>query len=76
MDGQRECDRRCRKGAPAFTQSQGSSSLACIAQADALRVKVGYPLSPNTEDPRSLASWYSRVTIKNDTFFENILSAE
>lgn len=53
-----------------------SLSLTFIAQADALRVKVGYPLSPNTEDPRSLANWYYRVTIKNDTFFENMLSAE
>ncbi|KAM5533255.1 hypothetical protein V8D89_013032 [Ganoderma adspersum] len=52
------------------------SGAAAAGKADALRVKVGYPLSPNTEDPRSLANWYYRVTIKNDTFFENMLSAE
>ncbi|EJF65996.1 metalloprotease [Dichomitus squalens LYAD-421 SS1] len=52
------------------------SAAAAAGKADALRVKVGYPLSPNTEDPRSLASYYARVKINNDTFFENILSAE
>ena len=50
--------------------------LRIALQADALRVKVGYPLSPNTEDPRSLANYYGSVKINNDTFFENMLSAE
>ena len=49
--------------------------LRLALQADALRVKVGYPLSPNTEEPRSLANWYARVKISPDTFFENIVSA-
>ena len=54
----------------------GSCILRLALQADALRVKVGYPLSPNTEDPRSLANYYGSVKINNDTFFENMLSAE
>ena len=54
----------------------GSCMLRLALQADALRVKVGYPLSPNTEDPRSLANYYGSVKINNDTFFENMLSAE
>ena len=52
------------------------SAAAAAEKADALRVKVGYPLSPNTEDPRSLANYYGSVKINNDTFFENMLSAE
>ncbi|KAI0748278.1 Metalloprotease [Daedaleopsis nitida] len=51
------------------------SATAAAQKADALRVKVGYPLSPNTEDPRSLANWYARVKISPDVFFENMLSA-
>ncbi|KAI0807426.1 Metalloprotease [Fomes fomentarius] len=51
------------------------SADAAAQKADALRVKVGYPLSPNTEDPRSLANYYSRVKIQSDAFFENVLSA-
>ncbi|KAI0709419.1 Metalloprotease [Earliella scabrosa] len=51
------------------------SATAAAEKADALRVKVGYPMSPNTEDPRSLANWYARVKIDPDAFFENMLSA-
>ncbi|CAL1704979.1 unnamed protein product [Somion occarium] len=51
------------------------SAKAAAEKADAIRVKVGYPLSPNTEDPRSLVNYYSRVKIHETTFFENILSA-
>ncbi|RDX56605.1 Metalloprotease [Lentinus brumalis] len=51
------------------------SAAGAARKADALRVKVGYPLSPNTEDPRSIANWYARVKINSDTFFENMVSA-
>ena len=51
------------------------SSEAAADKANAIRVKVGYPLSPNTEDPRSLANWYNNVKINKDTFLENVLSA-
>ncbi|RPD66296.1 Metalloprotease [Lentinus tigrinus ALCF2SS1-7] len=51
------------------------SAAAAARKADALHVKVGYPLSPNTEEPRSIANWYARVKISSDTFFENMVSA-
>ncbi|KAJ3005240.1 hypothetical protein NUW54_g4429 [Trametes sanguinea] len=51
------------------------SAQAAAEKADAIRVKVGFPLSPNTLDPRSVANYYSRVKIHADTFFDNMLSA-
>ncbi|THH29635.1 hypothetical protein EUX98_g4545 [Antrodiella citrinella] len=51
------------------------SSDAAAQKADALRVKVGFPLSPDTRSARSLASYYRSVKIHEDTFFENILSS-
>ncbi|TCD66686.1 hypothetical protein EIP91_001040 [Steccherinum ochraceum] len=51
------------------------SSDAAAQKADALRVKVGFPVSPDTQDPGSLARYYRSVKIHKDTFFENILSA-
>lgn len=44
-------------------------------QADAIRVKVGYPVSPDTDDPRSLARYYSNVTVNKQDFFGNVLNA-
>ncbi|KAI0363474.1 Metalloprotease [Pilatotrama ljubarskyi] len=51
------------------------SAKAAAEKADAIRVKVGFPRSPNTLDPRSIANYYSRVKINDDTFFGNMLSA-
>ena len=51
------------------------SATAAAEKADAIRVKVGFLLSPNTLDPRSIVNYYSRVKIHEDTFFENMLSA-
>ncbi|KAI0647206.1 Metalloprotease [Trametes meyenii] len=51
------------------------SATAAAGKADALRVKVGFPVSPNTLDPRSIANYYARVKIHEDAFFENMLSA-
>ena len=44
-------------------------------QADNIRVKVGYPFNPNTTNAASIAKYYSLVKIKDDEFFENMLSA-
>lgn len=44
-------------------------------QADAIRVKVGFPLSPNTESAESIARYYGLVKINETRFFENIISA-
>ncbi|KAH9951953.1 Metalloprotease [Amylocystis lapponica] len=51
------------------------SAAAAAQKADAIRVKVGFPTSPNTLDPRSLATYYYLVKIQDDTFFDNMLSA-
>lgn len=47
-----------------------------VLQADAIRVKVGFPLSPNTRSAGAIAAYYSLVRIDKDKFFENILSSE
>ena len=39
-------------------------------------MKVGYPLSPDTEDPASIATYYSRVQVDSGKFLENILSSK
>ncbi|KAL0578146.1 hypothetical protein V5O48_003851 [Marasmius crinis-equi] len=51
------------------------SAKAAEEKADALRVKVGYPLSPNTESAQSIAWYYRLVKIDDDKFFEDILSS-
>jgi endothelin-converting enzyme len=49
------------------------SAEAAQKKAKAIIPKVGYPLLPNTTDAYSLASYYSRVEIKVDDFFGNVL---
>lgn len=51
------------------------SAMAAAEKADAIRVKVGYPLSPNTRNARSIANYYNTVKVDKLTFFENMLSA-
>ncbi|KAG1748986.1 Metalloprotease [Suillus paluster] len=51
------------------------SARKAAEKAEALHVKVGFPLSPDTRDPRSLVSYYTLVKVHVDTFFENMLSA-
>jgi endothelin-converting enzyme len=38
-------------------------------------VKVGYPVSPDTDNPRSIAQYYYKVKVDQDDFFGNILSS-
>lgn len=45
-------------------------------QASEIRVKVGYPLSPDTRDPKAIARYYDEVHVDRYNFFENILQAE
>jgi endothelin-converting enzyme len=47
--------------------------MAC--QANNIRVKVGYPLSPNTTSAASIARYYSSLKIDDDEFFENMLNS-
>ena len=42
-------------------------------QASAIRIKVGFPLSPDTRDPRSIAQYYRQVHVDKYNFFENVL---
>lgn len=51
------------------------SAQKARGKAEAIRKKVGFPLSPDTRDARSLVSYYTLVKVHVDTFFENILSA-
>jgi endothelin-converting enzyme len=51
------------------------SADAASEKADAIRIKVGFPLSPDTRDPYSLARYYSQVNIERHSFFDNMLSA-
>ena len=51
------------------------SSKAAQKKAQAIIPKIGYPLSPDTTDPDSLANWYQDVKIVTDDFFGSILSS-
>ncbi|KII88684.1 hypothetical protein PLICRDRAFT_141150 [Plicaturopsis crispa FD-325 SS-3] len=51
------------------------SADAAAQKADAIRVKVGFPTSPNTLDPRSIALYYGLVSVDEHEFFENMLSS-
>ncbi|KAJ7074256.1 hypothetical protein C8F01DRAFT_1272809 [Mycena amicta] len=51
------------------------SADAAAEKADVIRVKVGYPISPDTRDPSSILRYYSTVKIDEDAFFENMLNA-
>ncbi|KAK7449695.1 hypothetical protein VKT23_013168 [Stygiomarasmius scandens] len=51
------------------------SAKAASQKAEAIRVKVGFPLSPDTRDPASIANYYRLVQGDKDKFFENVLSA-
>ena len=44
-------------------------------QADAIRIKVGFPLSPDTRRAASIARYYGLVEIDEGTFFDNMLHA-
>jgi endothelin-converting enzyme len=51
------------------------SATAAAQKADAIRVKVGFPLSPDTRNPRSIAAYYNLVRVHETTFFENMVNA-
>ncbi|KAF9001901.1 hypothetical protein BDQ17DRAFT_1357686 [Cyathus striatus] len=51
------------------------SSKAAAEKADAIRVKVGYPLYPDTRQPESISRYYSGVKIDKVNFFDNMISA-
>ncbi|PPR08078.1 hypothetical protein CVT24_010539 [Panaeolus cyanescens] len=51
------------------------SARAAAEKADAIRIKVGYPLSPDTRNPTSIARYYSGVHSDKKDFFGNMLSS-
>jgi endothelin-converting enzyme len=51
------------------------SAQAAAEKADALRVKVGYPRYPDTTNPHSVLAYYSLFKVKEDAFFENMLTS-
>ncbi|KAF9049323.1 zincin [Hymenopellis radicata] len=51
------------------------SAKAASEKADAIRVKVGFPISPDTRDAEAMARYYSLVKIDENKFFDNIVSA-
>ncbi|KAH8116927.1 endothelin-converting enzyme 1 [Phellopilus nigrolimitatus] len=52
------------------------SASAAAEKADAIRVKVGYPLSPDTKSARSIALYYRLVMVDKKMFFESVLNAQ
>ena len=51
------------------------SATAAAEKADAILVKVGYPLSPDTESALSIARYYSLVLVDKEMFLESIVSS-
>ncbi|KAF8522224.1 Metalloprotease [Hysterangium stoloniferum] len=51
----------------------GISAEAAAEKASNIRVKVGYPLSPNTTDARSIANYYAKVDVNGSDFFGNVV---
>ncbi len=68
---------RARKLLPKRSYSVACSlvPLLCSLQADAIRVKVGFPISPDTRDAKAMARYYNLVKIDENKFFDNIISA-
>ncbi|PFH50075.1 hypothetical protein AMATHDRAFT_75830 [Amanita thiersii Skay4041] len=51
------------------------SADAAAEKATAIRIKVGYPVSPDTLDPHSISKYYSQVDVDKHKFFENVVQA-
>lgn len=51
------------------------SAKAAADKAEAIRVKVGFPISPDTRSADAMVRYYSLVKIDENKFFDNILSA-
>ncbi len=58
---------------PHISWMDETSAKAAQLKAHSIIPKVGYPLTPNTTDPNSLANWYARLEIKGDDYFGNVL---
>lgn len=73
LDGQGISWSCCTEGMIAIT-SPGLETDPSY-QADAIRIKVGYPTSPDTLNPRSILNYYNLVKTDKQDFLGNVLSA-
>ena len=64
-----------KRSLPDIKWMDGESAVAAAHKASNIRVKVGFPLSPDTRNPRSISNYYARVDVRDSTFFENMISA-
>ncbi|KAF9458665.1 hypothetical protein BDZ94DRAFT_80625 [Collybia nuda] len=60
---------------PAIEWMDRESAEAAAEKADAIRVKVGFPKSPDTEDAASIAKYYDNLKVKKGDFFNNVINA-
>lgn len=59
---------------PELTRYPRCLPLTRAPQASAITHKIGYPLSPNTEDPAALARYYAlNLPIDQSDYFGNVL---
>jgi endothelin-converting enzyme len=58
---------------PRISWMDKESAAAAQKKANGILPKVGYPLAPNTTEPMSLSSWYSRLNVQDSDFFGNVV---
>jgi len=64
-----------KESLPDLTWMDKKSAKAAAEKASAIRVKVGYPLYPNTTSDRSISGYYSKVRLNPKAFLNNMVSA-
>ncbi|KAN0123833.1 metallo peptidase [Russula decolorans] len=64
-----------KKSLSSISWMDKESATAAAGKADAIRVKVGYPVSPDTQSAESLLRYYALVEISKFNYFKNMLSA-
>ncbi|KAI0302060.1 hypothetical protein BC826DRAFT_986902 [Russula brevipes] len=64
-----------KKSLSSISWMDEESATAAADKANAIRVKVGYPVSPNTQSAESLLRYYTLVNISKFDYFNNMLSA-
>ncbi|KAI0006055.1 Metalloprotease [Russula compacta] len=64
-----------KKSLSSISWMDEESAVAAAEKADAIRVKVGYPISPNTQSAQSLLRYYALVDISKFDYFKSMLSA-
>ncbi|KAF8636703.1 hypothetical protein AX17_003507 [Amanita inopinata Kibby_2008] len=62
-----------KRSLPHIDWMDEKSATAAAEKATAIRIKVGYPLSPDTKDAGAIAQYYQQVNIDENDFFENVL---